>query len=332
MNCGLAAFPRNGLVTYSLMGKLCSAWVCPTPRTMGGRYVSGKVEFKEANLFFSKGRHTLRFRRLGFPGTLLGVWELRGSAGNPAGCIRARVKGSPIIEPGGKVSLRVTGGAALPTHYKLVLKNEMTGVITPGCDVDFPASATAIDQDVQIPVAEEGAYQILAQVDGKLLRPSDLKVGEILIAKRPTPTAPADPNKLAVAGPFGRGAVLQRDKPLPIWGWTAPGEEVTVNFAGQTKKANCGVNGRWQMVLKPIPAGGPYTMTIRGSSTIMVDDLMVGDVWFLSGQSNVGGFLVRCPGGKELAEKADCPSVRTARSFRRRARRPTSTGWTDCAG
>ncbi len=287
------------------------------PEDHEGPYVTGKVEFKEANLFFSKGKHTLRFRRLGFPGTLLGVWELRDSADNPAGCIRARVHGSPIIEPGGKVSLRVTGGATSPTHYKLVLKNEMTGAISPGCDVDFPASATAVDQDVQIPVAEEGVYQILAQVDGKLLRPSDLKAGDILVAKGPAPVAPVDPNKLAVAGPFSRGAVLQRDKPLPVWGWTAPGEEVTVTLAGQAKKTNCGANGRWQVVLKPIAAGGPYTMTIRGSSTITVDDLMVGEVWFLSGQSNVGGFLVQCPGGKELAEKADYPSVRTAALFPR---------------
>ena len=61
----------------------------------------------------------------------------------------------------------MTGGAASPTHYQLVLKNAMTGVITPGCDVDFPASATAMDQDVEIPVAEEGVYQILSEVDGE---------------------------------------------------------------------------------------------------------------------------------------------------------------------
>ena len=72
------------------------------PEDHEGPYVTGKVEFKEANLFLRKGKHTLRFRRLGFPGTLLGVWELRDSANHPAGCIRAGVNGSPIIEPEGK--------------------------------------------------------------------------------------------------------------------------------------------------------------------------------------------------------------------------------------
>ena len=234
----IGGIPMDGLVTYSSMGKRYSAWDCLTPRTMKGLMSQERWSSKRRICFSAKEDTRC----------VSGDWDFLGPcwasgncdwADNPAGCIRARVNGSPIIEPGGKVSLRVTGGATSPTHYKLVLKNEMTGAITPGCDVDFPASATAADQDVEIPVAEEGVYQILAQVDGKLLRPSDLKAGDILVAKGPAPAPPADPNILAVAGPFSPGAVLQRDKPLPVWGSTAPGEEVTVTLAGQAKKAKC---------------------------------------------------------------------------------------------
>jgi len=81
--------------------------------------------------------------------------------------------------------------------------------------------------------------------------------------------------------------VLQRNAPVPVWGWAAPGEQVAVTFQGQRYLATPGAAGRWQVTLPARPAGGPYTMTIAGQNTLTVRDILVGDVWLASGQSNM---------------------------------------------
>ena len=277
-------------------------------------YSKGKADTKETNLYLTEGKHTLRFRRLSFPGILPSIWELRDSAGNPAACIKAHIVGSPLVEPGAKVTLHVTGGMAKPTRYELLLRNEMTQAMTPAGVVEFPATEAPVERDIQITVADEGLFQVLAQTDGQLLRPSDLKGGRILAAKPQLSqaSAPSQADKLQLAALFSNGAVLQRDKPLPIWGWGKPGETVSVSLAGQTEKATAGQDGRWQVVLKSLPAGGPHTLTVEGSSKIVCNDILIGEVWLLSGQSNTGGSVVSCPGGKEVAEKANSPDVRCA--------------------
>ncbi len=90
------------------------------------------------------------------------------------------------------------------------------------------------------------------------------------------------PNRL-----FSDHAVLQQDRAIPVWGTAADGEQVTVGIAGQSATA-VATGGRWQVSLKPLPAGGPYTMTISGGqNTVTVSDLLVGEVWICSGQSNM---------------------------------------------
>jgi sialate O-acetylesterase len=81
--------------------------------------------------------------------------------------------------------------------------------------------------------------------------------------------------------------ILQRDQPLKIWGFASPGEKISVQLAQQKQKTVADANGRWQMVLKPMPAGGPYTMQSKGSNTIVLKEILMGDVWFCSGQSNM---------------------------------------------
>lgn len=81
--------------------------------------------------------------------------------------------------------------------------------------------------------------------------------------------------------------ILQRDAKLNIWGWAPAGEKVSVKFNGKTYKATTGKDGKWLVVMNPQKAGGPYTMEIRGSNTIVLKDLLIGDVWFCSGQSNM---------------------------------------------
>lgn len=83
------------------------------------------------------------------------------------------------------------------------------------------------------------------------------------------------------------GMVLQRDTRLNIWGWASPGEKVTVRFAGKTYRTAAGSDSRWNVVMNPLKEGGPYIMEIRGNNTITVRDILVGDVWFCAGQSNM---------------------------------------------
>lgn len=81
--------------------------------------------------------------------------------------------------------------------------------------------------------------------------------------------------------------VLQRDVKLKIWGWAAPGEKIRIRFNGKSAQAITGADGKWLATLPAMKAGGPYTMKIAGSTTITLKDLLIGDVWFCSGQSNM---------------------------------------------
>jgi sialate O-acetylesterase len=85
----------------------------------------------------------------------------------------------------------------------------------------------------------------------------------------------------------GDHMVVQRDAPVPVWGWAAPGEPVTVTFRGKTYAATPAASGRWQVLLPATPAGGPYAMRIKGQNTLTIQDILVGDVWLASGQSNM---------------------------------------------
>jgi sialate O-acetylesterase len=81
--------------------------------------------------------------------------------------------------------------------------------------------------------------------------------------------------------------VLQRDLPVNIWGWANPGEKVTVTFSNQKLSAKAGKTGEWKVQLKPLTAGGPFEMTIKGKNTIVLKNILIGDVWVCGGQSNM---------------------------------------------
>lgn len=81
--------------------------------------------------------------------------------------------------------------------------------------------------------------------------------------------------------------ILQRDTKLPVWGWASKGEKVRIQFLGKTYKSTTGADGKWSVTLPALKAGGPFTMTISGSNKIVLKDILVGDVWFCSGQSNM---------------------------------------------
>lgn len=110
------------------------------------------------------------------------------------------------------------------------------------------------------------------------------------------PTAPALPtipraisDKFELSPLFGEGAVLQRDKPLKIWGQAAPGEVINVNLVGRNAQAVAASDGRWLANLGALGAGGPYVLTAKTASgqTLARGDILLGDVWLCSGQSNM---------------------------------------------
>ncbi|UEG54830.1 beta galactosidase jelly roll domain-containing protein [Mucilaginibacter daejeonensis] len=91
---------------------------------------------------------------------------------------------------------------------------------------------------------------------------------------------------------FGDGMVLQRNKPITIWGWADRGEKVTVKFQKQTRTAIANKDGKWRVILNSEPEGGPYQMTIKGKDQLLLSDVLLGEVWLCSGQSNME-FAVR---------------------------------------
>ena len=104
--------------------------------------------------------------------------------------------------------------------------------------------------------------------------------------------------------------VLQRNKPDAIWGWSDPGDQVKVEIAGHTATAVAGTDRRWQAKIDPPAAGGPYTMTITGKQTVALHNVLVGDVWLCSGQSNMQFALRQAKTGAEDAKTADLPQIR----------------------
>lgn len=103
------------------------------------------------------------------------------------------------------------------------------------------------------------------------------------------------------------GMVLQRNVELKIWGWAEPGEKVTVSFKGEKNSSTTDFNGKWLVKLKSMKAGGPYDMEIVGNNAITLSDILIGDVWIASGQSNMTHYFGRHQEryAKEIAESAN---------------------------
>ncbi|MCE4554299.1 sialate O-acetylesterase [Roseateles cellulosilyticus] len=86
---------------------------------------------------------------------------------------------------------------------------------------------------------------------------------------------------------FGEHMVLQRDRPLNIWGRATPGKTLGIDLGGRSGTAHVGADGRWRVQLAPLPAGGPHRLVVRGDETVVLNDVLIGDVWLLGGQSNM---------------------------------------------
>jgi sialate O-acetylesterase len=104
--------------------------------------------------------------------------------------------------------------------------------------------------------------------------------------------------------------VLQRDQKDRVWGWAEAGEKVTVAINGQVKSTETDKDGKWLVTLDPMPAGGPHSLSISGKNTIVIDDVLVGEVWICSGQSNMQWNVGQSDDGDLEALTANFPKIR----------------------
>ncbi len=110
-------------------------------------------------------------------------------------------------------------------------------------------------------------------------------------------------------------AVMQRERPIRIWGWGEPGESVQVKLHHQQVSTKTDATGHWEATLAPEAAGGPYDLEVRGSNVIKLDDILIGEVFVASGQSNMGYPLTGIgesviPNSKEIIASANHPNLR----------------------
>jgi sialate O-acetylesterase len=144
---------------------------------------------------------------------------------------------------------------------------------------------------------------------------------------------------------FGSHMVLQRDQKDRVWGWAEPGEEITVKIGSQSHATTAGSDGSWHVMLEPMSAGGPHTLSIRGKNALEFGDVLVGEVWICSGQSNMQWPLTLAKDGDlEIAAATD-PEIRLItvpnlgtqepqKSFKGewQAARPATVGWFSAVG
>jgi sialate O-acetylesterase len=134
---------------------------------------------------------------------------------------------------------------------------------------------------------------------------------------------------------LGSHMVLQQGEKCPIWGWDDSDKVVTVEFAGQKHTAKVSDGGRWEVHLDPMKANAKgQTLTIRGSSKLELKDVLVGEVWLCSGQSNMEWTVSRSANPKEEIANGNHPLIRHIKIPHRPSAKPEnnvpSTGWQPC--
>lgn len=104
--------------------------------------------------------------------------------------------------------------------------------------------------------------------------------------------------------------VLQRHKPIPVWGWAGANEKITVQFNKQVKTVKADKTGQWKITLDPEQAGGPFTLTVKGKNTISFNNVLVGEVWICSGQSNMEWTVNSTNNSEAEIRNANYPQIR----------------------
>ncbi|MWB93582.1 hypothetical protein GON26_04365 [Flavobacterium sp. GA093] len=109
---------------------------------------------------------------------------------------------------------------------------------------------------------------------------------------------------------FSDGMVLQRNKQIPVWGWADANEKVTVHFNKQSKTIQADKNGKWMVKLNAEKAGGPFELIITGNNKISIKDVLVGEVWICSGQSNMEFQMYKTMNAEKEMQDSDYPMIR----------------------
>ena len=139
---------------------------------------------------------------------------------------------------------------------------------------------------------------------------------------------------VSLASVISDNMVLQRGKPVPIWGWADPGEKVTVKLGKQSQTATADANGDWMVKFKAMKAGGPYKMTVAGKNEISIGNILVGEVWVCSGQSNMQWDVRNSDNAKQEIAAANYPNIRLFSVPRITATKPqkdTPGSWEECS-
>lgn len=147
----------------------------------------------------------------------------------------------------------------------------------------------------------------------------------LFVATIATSTAFGDVKLPAI---FGDHMVLQQGRTVPVWGWADAGEKVTVAIGGQTKSATAGKDGKWKIELDKLSSSKPLTMTVTGKNKVTISDILIGEVWLASGQSNMAMRVNRCKDFDKEQAAAKFPSIRMFTV----GRKPMASPQADCTG
>ena len=135
----------------------------------------------------------------------------------------------------------------------------------------------------------------------------------------------ASPAGAAVRMPtcFSEHMVLQTGRPVPVWGQADPQEKVTVSIGGQAKTTQAGQDGKWSVTLDPLTPGDPLTLKVQASNTLTINDVLVGEVWLCSGQSNMALPVSKALNYETEQPAANWPKIRTFQ--------PSNSKWVVCS-
>ena len=135
-------------------------------------------------------------------------------------------------------------------------------------------------------------------------------------------------------GFFGDHMVLQRGIAIPIWGWAAAGEQVEIRLGSNTVNATAGVDGKWRAKLPAMKAGGPHVLRVAGGNRIEIKDVLIGEVWLCSGQSNMEWTVARSANPDEEIAAGDHPQIRHLKVNKKTSGHPLddlSASWQICS-
>lgn len=129
--------------------------------------------------------------------------------------------------------------------------------------------------------------------------------------------------------------VLQRNQKIMVWGWSSPGEKVTVQLDKQSKRVTADKKGNWKVALDPLPAGGPFELTVKGKNTITFRDVLIGEVWICSGQSNMAWTVQNSDNPEKEIAAGNYPNIRHLKVPNQIAGKPADdigdTKWQVCS-